>query len=315
MKIVEYDMADPLGVLNLNLLSLDYALTPERVALIRELDRRPFPFFALYAIEDGTVAGQVGVYRLPVMTTEGPEEVGSICAMCTHPAFSRRGIAAQLMDEAHKRMLAAGLRFSTLGTARHRGAYFLYRKQDYEDVFIPDSIFATYNRINPHADRLRAERADVKRLDDTDDIFRRIAANRLGFARRQNKFLTMLAVTGDLNADDLWLFWFNNIPVGYAVAQVTGPVLNVSNLLLQEGVDAAEAIAALAQTLNFFYIRIRVDSPSVSNDLQRAGFYAKSPDWSVFMVKALRPHLTVEDARGLLGTGTQNFLISWMDVT
>ena len=38
MKIVEYDQVDPLGVLHLNLLSLGYALTPEKVALIRRLD-------------------------------------------------------------------------------------------------------------------------------------------------------------------------------------------------------------------------------------------------------------------------------------
>ena len=55
MKIVEYDGADPLGVLHLNLMSLRFALTPERVALIRQLDPRPFPFFALYAIADGIV--------------------------------------------------------------------------------------------------------------------------------------------------------------------------------------------------------------------------------------------------------------------
>jgi hypothetical protein len=47
MQIVEYDVADPLEVLHLNLLSLGFALTPERAALIRRLDKRPFPFFAL----------------------------------------------------------------------------------------------------------------------------------------------------------------------------------------------------------------------------------------------------------------------------
>lgn len=57
MKIVEYDDADPLGVLHLNLSSLGYALTPERAALIRRVDVRPFPFFSVYAVEDGVVAG------------------------------------------------------------------------------------------------------------------------------------------------------------------------------------------------------------------------------------------------------------------
>jgi hypothetical protein len=67
--ILEYDSVDPAGVLSLNLTSLDYALTPERVALIRRLDPRPFPFFGLYAVEEGIVAGQVLVYRLLMMTS------------------------------------------------------------------------------------------------------------------------------------------------------------------------------------------------------------------------------------------------------
>jgi hypothetical protein len=45
MQILEYDQVDPIQVLHLNLLSLDYALTPERVALMRALGRI-FPFFA-----------------------------------------------------------------------------------------------------------------------------------------------------------------------------------------------------------------------------------------------------------------------------
>jgi hypothetical protein len=61
LKIVEYDDVDLLEVLHLNLLCLGFALTPERVALIHRLDPRPFPFMALYAVEDKTVVGQVGV--------------------------------------------------------------------------------------------------------------------------------------------------------------------------------------------------------------------------------------------------------------
>jgi hypothetical protein len=49
MQIVEYDDADPLEVLHLNLLSLGFALTPERAALIRRLDKRPFLFLCVCA--------------------------------------------------------------------------------------------------------------------------------------------------------------------------------------------------------------------------------------------------------------------------
>jgi len=163
MKIVEYDQVDPLGVLHLNLLSLGYALTPEKVALIRRLDPRPFPFLAVYAVEEGVVAGQVGVYRLPMVSTQGREEVGGICAVCTHPAFSKRGVATALLEEAHSRMRRAGLRFSTLGTARHRVAHALYLRQGYEEVVAFTSAFAASAVIGATAG-LRAEMAGPQRL-------------------------------------------------------------------------------------------------------------------------------------------------------
>ena len=46
------------------------------------------------------------------VTTEGPVDVGGACAVCAHPAFSRRGIAARLLDEAHSRMRAGTCRSS-----------------------------------------------------------------------------------------------------------------------------------------------------------------------------------------------------------
>ena len=40
MKILEYDQVDPLSVLQLNMLSLEFPLTPEHVPLLCDLRRR-----------------------------------------------------------------------------------------------------------------------------------------------------------------------------------------------------------------------------------------------------------------------------------
>jgi len=312
--ILEYDSIDPAGVLSLNLTSLDYALTPERAALIRRLDPRPFPFFGLYAVEDGIVAGQVLVYRLPVMTSEGPEDAGGICAVCTHPAFSGRGIASRLMDAAHERMRLADMRYSTLGTTRHRSAYSLYLGLGYEDVFTPTFTFARRDDIL-RPNRLRAECAGANRLYLTDDIFQRAAAGYLGFSRRHTGFIPMLAATGDLAVDEVWLFWEEGALMGYALARVFETTLIVRNLLLAEGVDTAEAVSALMGSASAEYLRVRVDQPTVSASLQSAGYPPELTDWRTFMVKPLVPSATVEDARRLLGIETGRFLISAMDVT
>lgn len=314
IRILEYDQVDPVGVLNLNLLSLNYALTPERVALIRQHDPRPFPIFGVYAVEDDFVAGQVGIYRLSTMTTDGPEDVGGVCAVCTHPAYSRRGIAAQLLEEAHRRMRAAGLRFSTLGTARHRGAYSLYRRLGYEDLFLPSTLFTprTYLAIK---EQVLAERAGSDRLHKCDQVFERAATGRLGFSIRHEPFMSTMVDVGDVGLEEVWLLWNDGELVGYALARVATSVLMVRNLLLTEGNDVAAALAALARDREVDYLRIRVDELSVGESLRHAGYPPLQPDWTTFMVTSLVPEVTTDDARELFGVASDKFLISCIDVT
>lgn len=50
MKVLEYRDVDPTQVLHLNLLSLSFALTPERVELIRRLDPRAFPLITQFRV-------------------------------------------------------------------------------------------------------------------------------------------------------------------------------------------------------------------------------------------------------------------------
>lgn len=314
MEILEYDQVDPVDVLELNLISLDYPLTPGRTALIRTLDERPFPFFALYAVEERIVAGQVGVYRLPVMTTEGPHDVGGACAVCTHPAFGRRGIAQKLMDEAHKRMREAGLRFSTLGTARHRGAYDLYKRLGYEDVCIPKSTFARLEDVDQDTS-LVAERASPGRIDLADAFYQQAATGFLGFARRNRNYLAIMVTTGDLDEGDVWLLWKGDRLAGYVLANISESILAVNSLLLARGQDAAEAVAAICKGQDVHFVRIRVDHPLVEADLIRGGYPQGQEGWATIMVKPLLAGASTDEARHLMGIGTQRFLISYIDVT
>jgi len=314
MRIAEYDDVDPHQVLRLNLLSLGWALTPERVALIRRIDPRPFPFFAVYAVEGGVVAGQVGAYRLPMVSTEGPEVVGGVCAVCTHPAFSGRGIATMLLGEAHHRMRAAGLRFSTLGTARHRAAHSLYRREGYEEVAASASTFARCESLRRDTP-LRAERAGAERLALTDNIFRRAAAGRLGFARRSESFIALVAAIGDVNPDDVWLLGDGKDWIGYAIARVSDGILTISDLVLIDEADAANAGAAMIRETDSVYAMARVEDSFTAASLQRAGFPPPHPDWGTFMIKPLTTGANVDDARRLFGIGTERFIKSWMDVT
>jgi len=314
VKIVEYDDVDPLEVLHLNLLCLGFALTPERAALIRRLDPRPFPFLALYAVEDKTVTGQVGVFRLPMISTEGPEDVGGVWAVSTHPVFGHRGMSTRLLDEAHARMRAAGLRYSTLGTSRYRVAHLLYRRQEYEDMFVSASALAHRETAQREAS-LRAERARADQLHLADELFEQVAANRLGFAHRHRPFFAALVEIGDLNVNEIWLLWEGSQLVGYVIARLSEAVLMVSDLVLYDAIDAAQAVAALVKETTASYVQVRVNRPSELVSWQQAGYQLARADWGTFMIKPLIPGVTLEDARRLFGIGTDRFMISWMDTT
>lgn len=314
MRIVEYDDVDQLQVLHLNLLCLDFALTPELACLIRRMDPRPFPFFALYALEGNTVAGQVGVFRLPMVSVEGATEVGGVWAVSTHPAWRGQGVASRLLDEAHVRMAAAGLRFSTLGTDRFRVAHRLYEKHGYHDLYSPAAALGASDGL-PRQPGLRAEQAGPRRLAVADRLFEQLAHGYLGFARRHTPFFPFLHARGYLSAQDLWLLWQGEELAGYAAVSASNGLLRVRNLLLATGVDAPAAAGALAQATDARYVQARLDRPGDVESFAQAGFQIAPQSWGTFMVKPLAADATLAEFNRLYGLDTGQFLISDLDTT
>jgi GNAT superfamily N-acetyltransferase len=310
MKILEYNDVDPLKVMYINQLALDFALTPELAAHIRQSDPRPFPGLAVYAVEDDTVLGQVGIFHLPMISTEGREDVGGIWAVSTHPQYARRGVASRLLEEAHIRMRQAGLRFSTLGTNRYRVAYHLYRQNGYMETNVWATALARWETAHQPT-RLRARPLGPEGYDLVEQIYQNIAKDYLGFAWRHTPFARLRLV----NLADIWILSENSRLIGYAFARVDSTTLAISNLVLQQGIDAAEAIAAVAAELKSGYVQVKLSRPVEVSSLRQAGYHVAHPTWGGFMIKPLVPEVSVEDARQLFGIGTDRFLISWLDIT
>jgi len=311
MNILEYNQVDPLQVLQLNLLALEFPLTLEHVTHIQRSDPRPFPFFAIYAVEDDKVLGQVGVFRLPMVSAEGREDVGGIWAVSTHPQHSGRGIASGLLEEAHARMRQAGLRFSTLGTNRYRIAYRLYQQHGYEDMQVLATALARWETAHQPT-RLRARPPGTEGFDLVDRIFEKVANNYLGFAWRHTPFAPL---RDKVNIGDVWVLWENNRPVGYAISQRNKSILNISSLLLPRDVDVTEAVAAVVNEIKAPYVKVKISRPIEIASLRHAGFKVAQPTWGGFMLKPIAPDVTIDDARRLFRIGTDGFLISWLDVT
>jgi GNAT superfamily N-acetyltransferase len=311
MQIVDYDGVDPFGVLHLTMLALDFPLTPEHAAHIRRTDPRPFPCFTVNAVENDIVLGQVGVFRLPMISTEGREDVGGVWAVSTHPGYAGRGIASQLLDETHSRMRDAGLRFSTLGTNRYRVAYKLYQQHGYVEMNVWATALARWETAHKPT-RLRAQNPDPGGFEFVEELFTNIATDYLGFSYRHTPFARL---RDKLLLDDILVLWENEQPVGYALVHTNNTMVNISDLLLKNGINTAEAVAAVAGEKKKSYIQVTVTRPADIIGLQRAGFQVAHPNWGAFMVKPLIPELTASDARKRFGIGTDRFLISWLDVT
>jgi GNAT superfamily N-acetyltransferase len=318
MKILEYNNVDPLSVLHLTMLALEFPFTPEHAAHIRRTDPRPFPCLTVNAVEDDQVLGQVGVFRLPMISIEGREDVGGVWAVSTHPAHSGRGIASALLEEAHSRMRDAGLRFSTLGTNRYRIAYKLYQQHGYEDMQVHVTALANWETAHQPT-RLCAQPVSVALskskssdgYDFVEELFADIAQEYLGFAWRHTPFAPLRRVA----LKDIWALMENGRPVGYALVDADPSLLKISNLVLRMGVDAAEAIASVTAEIRSAYVRVKITRPSEVASLRRAGYLVAYPTWGAFMLKPIVPDVTVEDARRLFGIGTDQFLISCLDVT
>jgi GNAT superfamily N-acetyltransferase len=317
MQVLEYDDVDPFSVLELNMLCFRFALTPELAAVIRRLDPRPLPFFAIYAVDEGQVVGQVGVFRLPMIMTHGPEDVGGIWAMATHPGYSRRGIGSLLIEEAHARMRAAGLRFAVLGTSRHWVAHPFYHRHEYQEIAGFASALNHKDDIPPIDNRLQVKKAAREHLAQIDNLFQQVSTGKIGFARRHDHFMSMMVDVGDvMGIDDLRLLWSDNDLVGYAIVRPSKTVFKVDDILLRDDVSIMTATAALLREAQAPYVQITMNNQSPHLDkLAQSGFRVTPLTWDVVMGRAMTDTISVDDLRRFVGIDSHRYLMSWMDVT
>ena len=309
MNIVEYDSVDPTSVLQLSTLALDFALTPEHVAQLRRSDPRLFPFFAIYAVENDQVIGQAVIFRLPMVSIEGREDVGAVWALCIHPHHTERGISSLLLDEVHTRMREADLRFSTQVTDRYHLAYQIYQLHGYEDMQILATAMARWETAHQPT-RLKAQLPGPEGFDLIERIFQDVSCNYLGHAWRHTPFAPLRE---KVNLGDIWVLWQNNSPVGYAHTHSNKTMLNINGLLLDEGIDVTEAVAAVVAELKTLYVKVKINRPVDILNLQYNGFKVTHPTQCAYMIKPLVPGASIEEARSLFGIGTDRFLISWLD--
>lgn len=311
MEIRTYDEVDPLAVLRLNLLGLGYAFTPELAANIRRLDRRSQDYLCLYAVADGVVAGQVGMFVNTLETLAGPMLFGAAWAVCTLPEMGRRGIARALMAAAEERAAAAGCRAVTLGTTRSRVAHRLYAETGYMDVLSLAQAFDFRAPGPAPPDGITARRADPDDLPALEATYLANTRGMLGFVHRQDDFLRA-AVGSESRIEEVHGVWRRGEPVGYILAGPGGGMLTVRAALLPPDLPLPGALAALRAVYGLTRVHVTgLVQPAQKDQLAAAG-YSVHDTWGTFMLKPLDPAL---DFPRLLGVAEGRFFMDQLDFT
>jgi len=139
------------------------------------------------AVENGRLAGFVGVLDIPTRTVNGKEEmVGGVYAVATNAGFARRGICRSLMDRAHQYFKEKKYPFSFLTTTRTIIAYALYRKMDYVEVEKVNRFPMAYKVLRK--DRKKKKSKTKLNYDKIYDIYLNSVKGKTGFVIRQKDF-------------------------------------------------------------------------------------------------------------------------------
>ena len=133
MKIVEYrDLSQKDEFLSLIYQMFLWPLTLQELENTIATDERLLGPVGYCAVEEGKLAGFVGVMDIPTKTVEGIEWVEGIWCVATVPQFAHNGVCKNLMSRAHEYFETN--QFSFLYTSRTIIAYNLCRKLGYREV-------------------------------------------------------------------------------------------------------------------------------------------------------------------------------------
>ena len=201
MKILTYrDLKSKADLLPLMEQAFGWPFIPEEFdGFVKKDPRLRDGAVGFSALEDGKVAGYVGVMDLVTKTTNGKiEKVGGIYGVATSPERTRRGISTTLMNRAHEYFLEKGYRLSLLNTSPTIVAYAMYRKLGYADASYFPSAYKLMGTNKPKAKKQKVElRMNPGKMLK---LFKEYTKGKTGFAVRDEAHLEALKRSERLTA-------------------------------------------------------------------------------------------------------------------
>jgi predicted acetyltransferase len=259
-----------------------WPLSPAQLEKLINLDIRlknsPVGFCA---VEDGKLAGFVGVMDIPTKTVSGNvETVGGIWCVATNPRFSKRGICKTLMDRAHQYFQEKKYHFSFLTTSRTIIAYAIYVKMGYVEVEKVNNYPEAYKVLQEDKPEKKVEtKLDPEKIFD---LYQKSVRDKTGFVVRQNDFLAVSLERKRF--DEKKSFQIEN---GYAMVGGPKEVSRIMELVSLDERTYHKLLDQIESTTPHGIIDRMITDEKLSDIYKSRGYRIEEGDHGVVMVKKL----------------------------
>jgi predicted acetyltransferase len=283
MKITTYRELEPRDdFMMLMDMAFWWPISPSQLERMIESDIRlrnsPVGFCA---VENGRLAGFVGVLDIPTKTVAGKEEmVGGIWAVATNPGFAKRGICKVLMDRAHQYFQEKKYRFSFLVTSRTIIAYAIYEKMGYVEVEKVNQYPIAYKVFKQYKDEKKSEtKLDAAKVFE---IYQQFVKDKTGFVKRQKDFLMIFSERKRFDVE-------RSIQEenGYALSSGSKDVVKIQELISLNDRDYEGLLDQVESFAQGGVIDRMVTNEKLVEIYEDRGYHIQSGDHGVVMVKKL----------------------------
>jgi predicted acetyltransferase len=285
MRIVTYGELEPKDdFMMLMDVAFWWPITPKTMEESIEADVRlkdsPVGFCA---VENGRLAGFVGVMEIPTKTVSGNTEiVGGVWGVATNPASACRGICKALMEEAHNYFRSQDYTFSFLCTNPTIIAYGIYRRMGYEEVEAANQITAVYKVMDRPQSRKKSSGVclDPARAYQ---LYAKFTEGKVGLVVRQEDFVTMYAKRKRFDQKKSILK-----PNGYVLLSDTENVIRVRDMVALDYETYGELIDDTEQLAQKGVINGSVADEALVHLYRSKGYRLQRGHNGVVMVKRLK---------------------------
>lgn len=243
------------------------------------------------AIKDGHTVGFVGVMDMVTRSLDGSEmEVGGIWDVATHPAYTRQGIATNLMQRAHQYFQERDYLFSLLTTGRDGIAYQFYQKLGYREALTFPSAYKLIEKAKPSGRAKEKTKPDWNRILE---IHHRATENRTGLVIRGKEYMSMLELRKIIHPDKTI-----QTERGYVLLKEDRGNLTIKEIMAPMKRETARLIRkAEKMALKTVIDRIVLDDRTL--DVYRSQDYMTlRQSYSVLMAKSFAESITFEQIYG-----------------